>query len=89
MAAVKPMAAAKVVSLRKRDLVRNTACRWIKAYPVWLFTRGAGKPELSMEFAQIVACKGDRWADLAVPFTGDCDKVYDSTLGHRAVELEE
>jgi hypothetical protein len=40
--AIRPMVAAKLATLRKRDLVRNTACRRIKAY-------GATKLEFSIE----------------------------------------
>jgi hypothetical protein len=49
MAAIRPMVAAKLVTLRKRDLIRNAACCQIKAYPVWLFTSGAAKLVFSIE----------------------------------------
>jgi hypothetical protein len=36
-----------------------------------------------MSLALNATCKGDLWADLAVPSFGNCDKVYDATLGDR------
>ena len=44
------------------------------------FSPGA---QLNWSLALNVTCKGDLWADLAVPSLGNCDKVYDATLGDR------
>jgi hypothetical protein len=44
------------------------------------FSPGA---QLNWSLALNVTCKGDLWADLAVPSLGRCDKVYDANLGDR------
>ena len=75
------MVAANVVTLCKRDLVRNAACRRIKAHPVWLFTSRAGKLEFGIECVQIVTSKRDLWADLAVRTVNSIGLPYNLKLG--------
>jgi hypothetical protein len=45
----------------QEGLDRNAASHQIKAYPAWLFTRGAGEPELSTKYVQVwrVSCELD------------------------------
>ena len=77
------MVAAKVVTLRKRDLIGNAA----KAYPVWLFTVAPVNWSWALNVCGSWRVRRSV-ADLAVLSFGNCDKVYDSTLGDRTAELE-